>query len=115
MEGGTRRDDFLKKCTGLKHLSIYNDALTSVAFIKCPLESLKLNYIHEESVAPILDLLNSDIIAVRGLKLLTVLVEDPGGEGFLDDEAQEEAESFEGWSDVEEACRRRKIELIVKG
>jgi hypothetical protein len=102
---------FVSKCTQLKHLHLTSDNLDCVDSVATSLETLKIELFDKVHVVPILDLLNSETVALKALERLTVHSVDGYYEPWRDREAREG--EWEGWSDVEEFCRQKKIGLVV--
>lgn len=118
LDAGTGRplglDKFLSECGRLKALTLIPSALEDVDHRIDSLRSLEVDFMIEQGVVLLLDLLDSKPIALKGLECLTLCVRDTtaftSGETM---EAPEEVEDWEGWFEVVEVCRRRKIKLVV--
>jgi hypothetical protein len=103
-------DPFLKGCTRLKHLTSWASDYPSILHLPASLESWLLYPCGEAEVASILDVLNSKATAYSKLERLCIQLED---ESDLDD-AVCEAQSWDGWLELEEVCRQKKIRMSVK-
>jgi hypothetical protein len=102
-------DPFLKLCTRLKHLTFPAEDTPSVIHLLLSLESWTLTYCEEAEVASILDVLNSKATAVSKLQRLCIQLDDEGDVIH----AIRKVQSWEGWTELEEVCRQKKIKLIV--
>jgi hypothetical protein len=102
-------DPFLKLCTRLKHLTFSAEDTPSVIHLLLSLESWTLTYCEEAEVASILDVLNSKATAVSKLQRLCIQLDDEGDVIH----AIRKVQSWEGWTELEEVCRQKKIKLIV--
>jgi hypothetical protein len=102
-------DPFLELCTRLKHLTFSDEYTLSVIHLPRLLESWTLTYCEEANVALTLDVLNSKATAVS--KLERLCIQPKYAADVID--AVCEAQSWDGWSEVEEVCRQKKIRLSV--
>jgi hypothetical protein len=102
-------DPFLKRCTRLKHLTFWAEDTPSVIHLPRPLESWTSRYCDEAEVVSILDVLNSKATAVSKLERLCILPDDTSDVI----EAVCEAQSWEGWQELEEVCQQKKIKLTL--
>jgi hypothetical protein len=102
-------DGFLELCTRLKHLTFWAEDTPSVIHVPLPLESWTLSYCKEAEVALILDVLNSKATAVSKLQRLTIHYDS----GTPLSDAMRKVQMWEGWSELQEVCRKKKIRLSV--
>jgi hypothetical protein len=102
---------FLPQCIQLKHLTCYRGHIPSIFYLPGAgsLESWKVSGCQESSVAPIMDVLQSKARAISKLQRLSIC---PAGEDDVLD-AVHEAQSWDGWTEIEEVCRQKKIKLSV--
>ena len=113
--GRTGLDVFLSNCTRLNALTVGNSSVPDVDRLPNSLHSLKVTFTRESDVAPILDLLNSKAIAVRGLERLTVHFFDRKRVDDSEMAVLASVQVWHGWREVEEVCRQKKIKLLVSG
>jgi hypothetical protein len=102
-------DPFLKQCTRLKHLTFSAEYTPSTNHVPAPLKSWTLFECDEANVALILDVLNSKATAVSKLERLRIPLKEASD--VID--AVCEARSCDGWVELEEVCRQKKIRLSV--
>jgi hypothetical protein len=115
--GNAETDDFLSKCTQLKHLYLHSDNLDCVDSVITSLKTLKIKLLDPVDTPLILDLLNSEPAALKALERLTVHASTGGvyRSWLAREELDRGWEGWEEWSDTEEFCRQKKIELAVTG
>lgn len=118
IEEGAGASDFVSGCTRLEALTAAGSQVVDVVErLLTSLVTLSIKFIEEEDVTPLLDLLHSKHVAVEGLKCLKVHVvdEDEERDRLNDMEAMEVVGDWDQWSEVDEVCYQKKIELIVTG
>jgi hypothetical protein len=102
-------DLFLQQCTQLEHFTLAHYNTPSIIHLPSPLKSWTATRCDESCVAPILDVLKSKAIVISKLQRICIhpshVVTAP--------EAAREAQSWDGWMEIEEVCRQNKIELRV--
>jgi hypothetical protein len=102
-------DLFLQQSTQLKHLTFSADNVASVIHVLNQLESWTTTWCDESCVAPILDVLKSKAIVISKLQRLCI----QPSENYTTLEAASKPQGWEGWLEIEEACRQKKIKLSV--
>lgn len=101
---GGQDDGFVKHCTQLKHLTTYHAGHHSNSRLLVPLESWTESIDCEDDLLSVLDVLRSGSIAMSKLERLELEVE-----------GVELVRSWEGWTELEDICRDRKIKLRITG
>lgn len=103
-------DPFLERCTQLKHLTSKGFIDSSIIQLTRSLESWTLPCYDPEDLVPILDVLNSKVAAISKLQCLRIHLQIASNVSA----AVHEAQSWDGWAEIEEVCRRGKIRLSVE-
>jgi hypothetical protein len=103
-------DPFLELCTRLKHLTFSAEYTPSVIYLPRLLQSWTLTSCQEADVALTLGVLNSKATAVSKLQRLTIHYNSRMRLAGTVRKVQ----SWDGWSELQEVCRQKKITLSVK-
>jgi hypothetical protein len=102
-------DLFLQQCTQLEHFALANQNTPSIIHLPSPLKSWTATWCDESCVAPILDVLKSKAIVISKLQRLCIQpIED-----YTTLEAASNPQGWEGWLEIEEVCRQKKIKLSL--
>jgi hypothetical protein len=100
---------FLQQCTQLEHFTLANQNTPSIIHLPSPLKSWTATCCHQWNLAVILDVLKSKAMAISKLQCIYIQPSDvnttPGAVSL--------AQSWDGWTEIEEACRQKKIKLSV--
>lgn len=106
-------EPFLERCTRLKHFTSNAPTIPSVIHVASPLESWTPSGCKKADLGPILDVLNSKKTGISKLQYLCI--PESGMLSALLGIVEDEVETWDGWSELEEVCRKKKIELGVVG
>lgn len=104
-------DDFLARCTQLKHLTLPLHHIPSLHHVVTSLESLTLLAFSATDVGPLLKILTAKKVAIAGLKELNLLLH--ASEGKNPRPPMSKVQSWGQWSSVAKVCEEMKIKVIV--
>jgi hypothetical protein len=94
-------DLFLQQCTQLEHFALANHNTPSIIHLPSPLKSWTATWCDESCVAPILDVPKLQRLCIQPIEDYTTL------------EAASNPQGWEGWLEIEEVCRQKKIKLSL--
>jgi hypothetical protein len=111
-------EDFLPNCIRLENLIVTGRCLSEVEHLPSSLVTLEIDMEWEMEFVPLLlDLLEpSKVMAAKALEELHLISQEYShSPGRGPHGMRYKVETVEGWSEVKEACRQKKIQLFLGG